>query len=416
MKKITYVAGLVIFVFCTCGLAKIHKSQHFIIDSDLDPRYVKIIQLNAEAYYENMTGHYFAKGWKKPLRIYYLEKQSDAQKLYNKHDHKGKIGYGRYTGSSVPAVYTHRLMDDGGFSGLGTLFHEITHHFVYLNYNRVPSWFNEGLATFSGEQTRIVKGKLTLGRPNPWREHVLRNMIEKGQRVNVKFLTSLTTTRKFQRWKPGYHITRAFFYWLHETELLDDYLKKVQQEGYGLSVLEETAGKSYRQINKELLTFIKTNCYAAAYYEDGRRAKGLEQKKKFFEKTLEIKPDYQPAILELARCFYKNKDYEKCRVLLKPMLDDSQSTKYRSILYLMASSYYVEKDYVKALEYYKKVWEYSDYNEYKHEVAYWIANCYRRSTNQENAELWYKKFLEENWEPKHRAKWVTYAQEYLQRK
>ncbi len=241
MKKYPLVCfGWIILIF-TSAFAETYHSKHFIIESPLDSRYINFIQLNAEAYYENMVGNYFARGWNTPLKIYYLEKQSDTQQLYIKRGYKHKINYGEYK-ADESAVYTHRLMDNGGISGLGTLFHETTHHFVYLNYQKAPAWFNEGLATFLGEQTRIVKGKLTVGRPNPWRERILRNMIENGQRVNVKFLTKLSGN-KFYKWKPGYHVTRAFFYWLHETKRLDDYLRNVQKKGYGISVLEETAGK-----------------------------------------------------------------------------------------------------------------------------------------------------------------------------
>jgi hypothetical protein len=73
MRKNSYLLGLVVFFFCTSSWAKTYTDQHFIIDSDLDYRYIKIIQLSIEAYYENMTGHYFAKGWEKPLKIYYLK-------------------------------------------------------------------------------------------------------------------------------------------------------------------------------------------------------------------------------------------------------------------------------------------------------------------------------------------------------
>lgn len=405
MRKHSCIIVLVIFFFCTSGWAKTYTSQHFVINSDLDHRYVRIIQLNAEAYYENMAGQYFAKGWTKPLKIYYREKQSDTQQLLNKHGHKLKAAFGHYM-PSEPAVYTHQFMNNGGLAGLGTLFHELTHHFVALNYRKAPPWFNEGLATFLGEQTRIVQGKLTVGRPNPWRERILRDMIENGQRIDIRFLTT-TTGHKFYKWKPGYHIARALFYWLHETKFLDTYLTNVRQKGYGPSVLEKTVDKPYREINKELLAFIKTNCYPAAYYEGGRRAKDIEKKKKFFEKALEIKPDYQPAILELARCFYKNKDYKTCRGLLKPILDDSQSTKYRDTLYLMARSFYVEKNYAEALKCYEKTWEYSDYNEYKYKLAYWIANCHHYLDDHEMAKQWYKKFLAANWEPNRYPKWIS---------
>jgi len=416
MRRYLLVCFSWIILIFTNAFAETYHSKHFIIESPLDSRYINFIQLNIEAYYENMAGHYFAKGWGKPLKIYYLEKQADSQELLNKHGDKYEIGYGYYTGNSTPVIYTHRFMNDGGVTGWGALFHEITHHFVGQNYEKIPTWFNEGLATFLGERTKIVKGKLTVGRPNSRRERILRNMIENGQEINIKFLTSLTTENKFHKWEPAYHVARAVFYWLYETNLLDKYLTNVQQKGYGLSVLEETAGKSYREINKELLAFIKAKCYQAAYYEDGCLAKDIEEKKKFFEKALVIKPDYQPATLELARCFYENKDYEKCRVFLKPILGDLQSTEYRDAAYLTGGSYYEESLYTKALEYYEKAWEYSDYNEYKHELAYWIANCYNCLADQENAKQWYKRFLEENWDPKHCAKWVAYAQDYLHRK
>lgn len=396
--------------------AETYTTKHFIIESPLDARYVNYIKLNAEAYYKNVSGRYFPKSRTKRLKIYFFRKQSDTQEFLNELGYKDTIGYGMYRNISEPVIYTHRLMDDGGLSGWGTLFHEITHHFAEQIYGKAPPWFDEGLATFLGEQTRIVKGKLTLGRPNPWRERILRDMIENGQRVNVKFLTTLSTRRKFDKWKPGYHVSRAFFYWLYESNLLDEYLKNVQQKGYGISVLEETAGKSYREINKELLAFIKSHCYPAAYYQDGRLTKDPEQKKKFFEKALEIKPTYQPALLELAGCFYKNKDYEKCRKHLEGILTDVESTKYRAALDLRGDSYYREKNYTQALKDYQRVWEYSDYYEYKHEVAYFIANCFHYLKDKENAKQWYKRFLEENWEPEDDPKWVTYAQDYLQRK
>ena len=303
-------------------------------------------------------------------------------------------------------------MDDGGRSGLGTLFHETTHHFVRLNYSNPPAWFNEGLATFLGEQPRIVKGKLTVGRPNPWRERILRDMIKDGQQIDVRHLISLSA-KQFYKNKDNYHSVRALFYWLHETKLLDDYLKNVQEKGYGISVLEETAGKPCRQINKELLAFIKKNCYPAAYFEDGRRSKWLYRKKMLFRKALKIKPGYQPAILELARCFYKNKNYEKCRKHLGEILTDVESTKYRAALWLMADCYYAEKEYAKALGYYKKALEYSDYNENKYKLYYWMANCHHYLKDYETAKKLHKKFLDNNWQPYRLPKQVAYAKEYI---
>lgn len=409
--------GLLCFGFtllCFTGaFAKSYQSKHFIIYSDLDARYVQFIQANSEAYYENLEGRYFRKGWPKPLIIYYSKTQSDTHKLLKKHGLKSDIDYGRYV-DSVPAVYTHRLMDGGWGSGWGTLFHEITHHFIELNYRNPPAWFNEGLACFLGEQTRIVKGKLTIGRPNPWREQILRDKIEKGLRPSIKRLFS-TSTKQFYGWSIGYHFARAFFYWLHESGELEKYLQNVQEKGYELSVLEETVSNPYGKINIELLRFIKKNCYAGAYLKDGQRTRDRTQKKQAFLKALELKPDYQAAQLELAWCYYHSKDYEKCRENLEQILNNPESIEYRGAVKLMGDCYCVEKDYTQALEYYQRALEYSDYYEYKYELCYWMAHCYHYLKDYVTAKKLYKKFLDNNWEPERLSKKVKYAEEYERR-
>jgi len=411
-KKVCF--SLVLLIGAS-AFAETVQSKHFIIESPLDSRYINFIQANVEAYYENMAGHYFDRGWgaKRPLKIYYLVNESDTQELLKKHGIDFE-GYGKYV-ASEQAVYTHQYLNNGVATGWGTVFHEITHHFVAQNYKNVPSWFNEGLATFFAEQTRIVKGKLTLGRPNPWRERELRNMIENGLQIDVKFLTS-TTIAQFYSWKPAYHVDRALFYWLYETGRFDAYLRNAQLKGCSLSVLKETVGKSEIEINQEILSFIKANCYPAAYFEDGRIAGNLEQKTKLFEKALQIKPDYQPAILELARCSYNNNEYEKSRAALKPILDDLQSIQHRESLCIISDSFYHEKNYAAALEYYQKAWEYSDYDEYKYVLAYWIANCHHNLNNYEMAKQWYQQFLDLNWEPTRHADWVSQAKSYEQNK
>ena len=152
----------------------------------------------------------FEQGWQEPLKINYFEKQSDTQAYCGD---KEKIYYGIYV-PSKNAILTHRLMDHGGLAGLGTLFHEITHHFVRMNYSNPPAWFNEGLTSFLSEQTRIVNGKLSLGHPNPWREQALRDMIENGNVIDVCYYTTLDE-ESFYADRKNYHPLRAMFYWLY---------------------------------------------------------------------------------------------------------------------------------------------------------------------------------------------------------
>jgi len=411
MKKQIFLCVCCALLLFTNAFAEDYRSDHFIIYSDLDPCYVQFVRANAEAYYENLQGRYFETGWRKPLTIYYSKTQADTQQLLNRHGNEAEVGYGRYE-STIPAVYTHQFMNNGELSGWGTLFHEITHHFIQLNYRSPPAWFDEGLACFLSEQTRIVKGKLTVGGPNPWREQILRNEIEQGRRPNIKRLFS-SSTEQFHDWDLGCHFARAFFYWLHETGRLEQYLRTTQEKGYELSVLEETVAKSYGRINIGLSKFIKKNCYAGAYLKDGQQTEDQTQKIQAFLKALESKPDYQIARLELAGCYYRSKDYEKCRKNLKQIFDDPESIEYQRAARLMANTYYNEKDYSRALEYYSKAWEYSDYYEYKHRIAYQIGNCFYYLEDSEGAKQWYKKFLDCNWEQESMKTSADYARKYL---
>lgn len=407
-----------IFLCLCCTLLPLTKTfaencqgSHFIIQSDLDSCFVQFVRANAEAYYENMQGRYFKTGWQKPLTIYYSKTQSDTQQLLDKNGHEIKVDCGFYD-SSAPAVYAHQFMNNGESAGWDHLFREITVHFIKLNYSDSPEWFSEGLACFLGEQTQIVKGKLTVGRPNPWREKILRDEIELDRRPNIKRLFS-SSTEQFYEWDLSCHFSRAFFYWLYETGRLEQYLKVVKEKGYELPVLEETVSAQSGKINMELKKFIEKDCYAGAYLKDGQQAGDQAQKIQAFLKAIELKPDYQTAQLELAECYYRSKDYENCRENLKKILDDPESIEYQQAASLVANTYYNQKDYSKALEYYKKAWEYSDYYEYRHRTAYQIGNCCYHLKDQEGAKQWYKKFLDCNWEKEEMKTSVDYARKYL---
>ena len=188
----------------------------------------------------------------------------------------------------------------------------------------------------------------------------------------------------------------------------------MREKGYELSVLEETVSGSYGRINIGLSKFIKKDCYAGAYLKDGQQAEDKARKKQAFLKALELKPDYQTARLELAGCYYQSRDYENCRENLKQIFDDPESIEYRRAASLMGNTYYNEKDYLKALEYYNKAWEYSDYYEYKYRVAYQIGNCFYYLKNPEGAKQWYEKFLDCKWEQESMKASADYARKYLE--
>ena len=411
MKKIILLCFCCVFILVTRSPASDYQCEHFIIDSNLEPGYVQFIQANAEAYFKNLKSLYFLRSWREPLLIYYSRTQSDTRELLSKHGHKAEVDYGRYI-YKVPAIYTHQFMDSGEHTGWGTLFHEITHHFIQLNYDKPPAWFDEGLASFLGEQTQIVNKRITVGRPNPRREQILRDKIEEGLRPNIKRLFS-TSNEQFDNWDLGRHFARAFFCWLHENGYLKDYLRNVRKKGYELSVLEETVSQTYGKINVEFSRFIKQHCYAGAYLQDSRQAEDQTQREQTLLKALELKPDYKAAQLELAKCCYHTKNYEKSRENLEQILDDPECIEYRQAVTLLASTYYAQKNYSKALKHYKIGWKYSDYYEYKYRLAYKIGNCYHHLKNYERAKIWYKKFLDCRWEPESMKAQADYALKYI---
>jgi predicted negative regulator of RcsB-dependent stress response len=403
----------------TISPASDYECDHFTINSDLDPRFVQFIEANAEAYFKHLKRFYFSATWREPLLIYYSKTQSDTRELLKEHGQRHWVGSGYYAPSipvlyspNVSVVYSHQIMNNGRRTSWGELFHEITHHFIRLNYDNPPAWFNEGLASFLGEQTQIVNKKMTVGRPHPWREQILRDKIEEGLRPNIKRFFS-TSNQQFYNWDVGHHFARAFFYWLHENGYLKDYLRNVRIKGYEFSVLEETVSQTYGKINVKLLRFIKQHCYAGAYLQDSRQAEGQTQKEQAILKALELKPDYKAAQLELAKCYYHNKNYEKCRENLNHILDDPECIEYRQAVTLLASIYYGQKDYSQALKYYKIGWKYSDYYEYKYRLAYKLGNCYHHLKNHKGAKTWYKKFLDCRWEPESMKPQADYALKYI---
>jgi tetratricopeptide (TPR) repeat protein len=440
MKKQILLSYVCALIFSAGAFAEKYESKHFIIHSDSNPRYITFVQTNVEKYYENLKGQYFSAGWKEPvtkpartirrkplpepepdplqilrqqhLTIYYSESESDTQRLLSEHGESREAADAYYI-ASVPAVYAHRMNNNGDLLGRGPLFREIINHFIHINSQKGPEWFKQELALFLGEQAKIVKGNLTFGEPNPSRKQHLRDKLEKeGIGDNVKRLF-LASPEKFNSWEVGRAFTQVFFCWLHEKGQLKNYLQKVYSGGHKLPVLEETVNLRYGEIKNELEAFIKTNCSAVMFLEDGRRAEDQAQKKEAFLKALQIKPDYQPAQVELAKYYYYDKDYGKCRENLTEVLDDPQSIESRRAARMMGNMYYKEKDYLKAVEYYNKAWEYSDYYEYKYRVAYQIGNCYYYLKDDENAKKWYKSFLDSKWEANEMEKCADYARDFL---
>jgi thioredoxin-like negative regulator of GroEL len=223
-----------------------------------------------------------------------------------------------------------------------------------------------------------------------------------------------TSKEKLYRFPGRCQFAQAFFYWLDETRQLKLYLENARAKGYDLEVLEETTASSWGKINKELAAFIEENACAGAHLHDARQAEGHAQKEQAFLKALQLKPDHHAARLELARCYNHTGDYESCRKHLNQILNDPESAEFLQAATLMANTYYKQKDYTNALEYYSKAWEYAACYEYKYKVAYRIGHCYEHLENPQCAAQAYKNYLNYNWEPDKNKEATDRARQYLE--
>lgn len=432
MKPLRVLTGLSVLALSYPVLPElVSETDHFRIYTSLGPQFARFIERNAEAYYQNMTPRYFPNGFDGPLSIVYSTTQAESRRVLKALGHSDSapiafglyIGLGRPTAGPQPAVYMHRKMDQNTvLSGWGTLFHEITHHFIHQNYDDPPAWFSEGLASFLGEMTRVVKGQLDLGHPNPRREKILHDRIKGGFRVvDVKHILSLSGENFDYDADLNMAFARALFYWLHSTGALHDYLRAVREKGYALSVLERVVGKSSKQINQELLAFVETHCYPAAYvYEAVRmpshqRRKNPVKVKELLLKALEIQPNDKYAQFELAgyMCNEERDNFNQCRELLKPLLGDKGSAYYVDALWFVGDTYKHEKKCSMAIDYYLQTLEYAEYIENHYWLFAVIGRCYDVLGDRARAIEWYKKFLEFNWDPESDSRRTQQARDRL---
>ncbi len=106
-------------------------------------------------------------------------------------------------------------------TGGGTLVHELVHPFMAANFERCPSWFNEGLASLY-EQSAEVDGRLT-GLTN-WRLEGLQWAIRRNRVPSFEQLCA-TGWRPFYDEDPGTNYAQARYlcYYLQERGLLRRY-------------------------------------------------------------------------------------------------------------------------------------------------------------------------------------------------
>lgn len=147
----------------------------------------------------------------------------------------------------------HRALVMNIATGGGTLVHEIVHPFVRANFEKCPTWLNEGLASLF-EQCEEKDGHIH-GRTN-WRLAGLKKAIDKGALPSFEKLAA-TTTEEFYGDAKGTNYAQARYlcYYLQEKGLLVDFWRRFQRDqaddktGFKslVAVLGEEDMKSFQQ-------------------------------------------------------------------------------------------------------------------------------------------------------------------------
>jgi len=370
---------------------KITETPHFKIHSKADPRLVDFVRLHAETFYEKMTRPYFPEGFgDKSLSIYLFETQEEweafkGDTLHSDHLEDAVAVYQ----SGVRAIYLFYYRKDGSRKDWGTLYHEIIHHFVEVTNAFYPSWFTEGLAQFLGNGSRFVKNELVMGWPqSSWRAMLQKDIASGILAADVRDMMNLTHA-EFYQWEHYLYVPQALFYWLHETEKLESYLALTRRKGYDISVLEEAVGMDHPDISKQLFLFIRRH-------------------------SNPLKFVYEPDLIATAERQFHAKRFRITRTALLKALEENRIRQYVKPAYtLIGRAYYGEKEYEKAAEYLLKALDHAQYAEDRHLLFFYLAASYDRLGHTALAQKWAKTFLEENWEPKRNALYVSKAKKIL---
>ncbi|MDD5436715.1 MAG: tetratricopeptide repeat protein [Candidatus Omnitrophica bacterium] len=380
---------------------KTYQSKHFIVYSDMPPIFRNLILEECEAYYQGVYPKYFSKGFDKRLKIYYKRTASKSEKVF-----------GFYQGA-IPAVFMSRDRPNGVVSGWGTLFHEIGHHFAQINYGNTPMWFNEGVAAFLGETSRIVNGKLVIGSPNPMRELDIRNAMEAGNIISISKLIAMSDSEFSTNIGYNESVTRAFFYWLYSRGKLIDFLAKVKDQWHGIETIENIFVEKIGVLNEQFIAFIKTECYAGAYLKDGQDVDDVATKKEAYTKALSLKPNYDLAKYLLAEEVYEETDAQKATNIYINILRSEDSSRYADAAFNLGRIFFKESNFVKARAYYQLSWDASDYDEEKYKAALKLAWCNIYLGDKTNAKKWFRVFVKYDYEPNTHSKDSEFANGFL---
>lgn len=141
-------------------------------------------------------------------------------------------------------------------TGGGTLCHELTHALVIYDWNDIPLWLNEGLASLH-EQCSIRDGRIT-GQVN-WRLPALQRAIARDE---LRPLTEMMTTPDFYGRRKGinYAQARYFCLYLQHRGLMERFYRtcreQLPQGRSPVEIAEQLCGQGVDQIEQDYRRFV----------------------------------------------------------------------------------------------------------------------------------------------------------------
>lgn len=223
------------------------QTAHFLIYSNFDWASLNYYEHFFEGFFEHFNREYFEIGQKRPLKVY-LFKDMDSYKPYAR-----SVGcrspYGFYMGPDENIIVVNR------HSGLGTVTHELVHHFIATSFARRPAkWVDEGIATFFEKFIGHLdnKGKLTIsfGYFSNWRFPITKESVN---RLNLR---KMITARR-----PSQCAARSLMLFLNKKRLFKDFVRQISAargDLDGSATLQKVCRKSIAEIELEWKNWIKS--------------------------------------------------------------------------------------------------------------------------------------------------------------
>jgi len=216
------------------------QALHFHIYSNLDKESIEHYVQFLEGFYYYINGEYFKIGQKKPLKVF-LFKDLDSYKWYAE-----KVGAnttsGFYMGKRENIIVVNHE------SGLGTVTHELVHHFIATSFARRPAkWVNEGIATFFekfiGHVDNEKRLHISFGYFSNWRFPLTK--------MSVKVLD---LDKMIKSKQPDQCTARSFMLFLNKEGVFKDFVGQIsieKKDRDGSATLERVYGKPISEIEKE---------------------------------------------------------------------------------------------------------------------------------------------------------------------